>query len=356
MEAVTGLNERFGWLLPTIATAAIGLTTFNTVNSLLTPVLNGVGIAVSVLTSNTSAMALASRTAEVAQRGLNAAMDANPYWAVASAIMAVVSAIGSMLLAIKEVNKAAGIISDIGANDLEVRRYANEHGYSNTTAQQILQLKSDFAENTKDYTGYKEQINEIKNKMNNASELESITGGYSPAYGLTKEEWNNRLKDTGYYKDLEKDLNNIYKDPEYLKAVGNYEERKAYYSKDLDAILKNEDNMKKLSNSLNNIKTDFDLPGGYDGAGFDSNIGSVGNVGNVDKINTPVDIESEDLKFMKEIAEQESINKYITTVLSPEFKVTFGDVKETADVNKLADAILGIIEEDVLASVEGLHI
>lgn len=51
-----------------------------------------------------------------------------------------------------------------------------------------------------------------------------------------------------------------------------------------------------------------------------------------------IGIKSEDLKFMKETAEQEDINKY-KRLFSPKFKVTFGDVKETADAGKIIEYI-----------------
>lgn len=66
-------------------------------------------------------------------------------------------------------------------------------------------------------------------------------------------------------------------------------------------------------------------------------------------IKNSIDIKSEDLKFMKETAEQEDINKY-KTLFSPEFKVTFGDVKETADAGKIIEYLKERLAEELAAS------
>lgn len=61
-----------------------------------------------------------------------------------------------------------------------------------------------------------------------------------------------------------------------------------------------------------------------------------------------VNISEEDIKLLKDVAATEFVNKY--TTLRPEMSVQFGEVRETADVNK----ILGVIEdmvEEAYASV-----
>ena len=64
---------------------------------------------------------------------------------------------------------------------------------------------------------------------------------------------------------------------------------------------------------------------------------NVDKVGEVDKINDTVNI-SEDLKYWREIAEQDAINKFIT--MRTQTQITFsGDIKETVDIEKMADII-----------------
>lgn len=73
-----------------------------------------------------------------------------------------------------------------------------------------------------------------------------------------------------------------------------------------------------------------------------------GDLDSVGKIKDDVSITDEDIKLLKDVAATEFVNKY--TTLRPEMSVQFGDVRETADVNK----ILGVIEdmvEEAYASV-----
>jgi tape measure domain-containing protein len=72
-----------------------------------------------------------------------------------------------------------------------------------------------------------------------------------------------------------------------------------------------------------------------------------GKLDSVGKIKDDVSITDEDIKLLKDVAATEFINKF--TTLRPEMQVTFGDVRETADVKK----ILGVLEdmvEDAYAS------
>ena len=68
--------------------------------------------------------------ATLAQRGLNAALNANPYIFVASTIMTVVFAMGALIGSIKAVNSAAGIVSNLGSFDTEVIERAKREGVS----------------------------------------------------------------------------------------------------------------------------------------------------------------------------------------------------------------------------------
>jgi tape measure domain-containing protein len=73
-----------------------------------------------------------------------------------------------------------------------------------------------------------------------------------------------------------------------------------------------------------------------------------------DPINTTsrggeVSISEEDLKYMRDLARVQFINKI--TTLRPSVNATFGDVRETADVHKIIGAIAGIVEESTAAAL-----
>ena len=65
--------------------------------------------------------------------------------------------------------------------------------------------------------------------------------------------------------------------------------------------------------------------------------------GKLDKIKDDVSITDEDIKLLKDVAQTEFTNKF--TTLRPEMQVSFGDVRETADVNKILEALEEMVEE-----------
>ena len=68
-----------------------------------------------------------------------------------------------------------------------------------------------------------------------------------------------------------------------------------------------------------------------------------GDLDSVGKIKDDVSITDEDIKLLKDVAATEFVNKY--TTLRPEMTVTFGDVRETADVNKILAVMEDMVEE-----------
>jgi len=81
-------------------------------------------------------------------------------------------------------------------------------------------------------------------------------------------------------------------------------------------------------------------------APFESNIGKVGEVG---KIKDAVDISDEDLKLLKDVAAKEFAVSY--RQITPQMSVTFGDVRETVDVNNLLNVIATMTEEALASSL-----
>ena len=67
-----------------------------------------------------------------------------------------------------------------------------------------------------------------------------------------------------------------------------------------------------------------------------------------------VDMSDEDLKYLRDIAEREFINKFSNTTLAPNISVEFGDVHEEADVDKVAKRITTILKEQIAVAGEGI--
>lgn len=74
---------------------------------------------------------------------------------------------------------------------------------------------------------------------------------------------------------------------------------------------------------------------------------------NGDKIE--VDMSDEDLKYLRDIAERDYINKFTTATLAPNITVQFGDVHETADADKVAGRIRKILQEEIAMTAEGVY-
>ncbi|MCF6466341.1 phage tail tape measure protein [Clostridium sp. Cult2] len=68
-----------------------------------------------------------------------------------------------------------------------------------------------------------------------------------------------------------------------------------------------------------------------------------------------VDMSNEDLQYLRDIAEREYINKFSTATLAPNIEITFGDVHETADVDKVHGRIKKILQEEIAIAAEGVY-
>ena len=79
-------------------------------------------------------------------------------------------------------------------------------------------------------------------------------------------------------------------------------------------------------------------------------------IGNKAIINDTVDIASEDLRYMRELAEQEAINQFTSKLVQPAINVTFGEVKETADVDGIVQRITDGLVESLNNSSDVVHI
>ncbi len=68
-----------------------------------------------------------------------------------------------------------------------------------------------------------------------------------------------------------------------------------------------------------------------------------------------VEMSDEDLKYLRDIAERDYINKFTTATLAPNITVQFGDVHETADADKVAGRIRKILQEEIAMAAEGVY-
>ncbi|WP_198524674.1 hypothetical protein [Paenibacillus phocaensis] len=136
---------------------------------------------------------------------------------------------------------------------------------------------------------------------------------------------------------------------DYKNLAGAYNRGNAIGAKAFD----------KMANTLNSVKSGFEKTPGENmtsaaGQGANvANIGSVGNVGSVDRINETVDISSEDLKMMRELAEVTAIQNF--TTLTPTVTVNTGPVAKEADIHSIVTQIEQMLEEEIATSAAGVY-
>lgn len=102
------------------------------------------------------------------------------------------------------------------------------------------------------------------------------------------------------------------------------------------------------------------IPNPNDYANAMSGLGSVpSNVADTAKntgaIKDSVDISQEDLKYMRDIAEMETVNRYTTAEIKVEQNNQFGDIHETADLDGVINYLGEGVNEAMEKASEGLH-
>ena len=108
------------------------------------------------------------------------------------------------------------------------------------------------------------------------------------------------------------------------------------------------ENRKKLGFGGTDTAFDVnDIVSGLDGL-------DIGNVDNVSNIDGTVDISSEDLKILREMAEQQYIQNYISN--EPVVYLNIDNVNENADVEYLISGVASRIREEIDSSMEGVPV
>lgn len=69
-----------------------------------------------------------------------------------------------------------------------------------------------------------------------------------------------------------------------------------------------------------------------------------------------MDIASEDLRYLRELADQEAINQFTSKLVQLQINVTFGEVWETADVDKIIKSITDGLYENLNNFSDLVHI
>lgn|GEM_PF-2367064 len=87
--------------------------------------------------------------------------------------------------------------------------------------------------------------------------------------------------------------------------------------------------------------------------GGTGNIGTVNRVNSLGNIDEQVDISSEDLKVMRDLAEMKAIQNFVT--LTPTVQVTTGDVRNGDDVDTMIAKIEDILTKQITSTASGVY-
>ena len=105
-----------------------------------------------------------------------------------------------------------------------------------------------------------------------------------------------------------------------------------------------------------NIPNPDDYANDYANSGAASVPANVGDISdNTKGIKDAVDISSEDLKYMRDLAEMEVVNRFTTAEIKIDQNIQFGDVHETADIDGITEHLNEGMREAIAISTEGTH-
>ena len=107
--------------------------------------------------------------------------------------------------------------------------------------------------------------------------------------------------------------------------------------------------------SADDILSEAGLGGDADNGDGAITGGDIDKVKKVDKVGGTVDVSSEDLKRMRDIYENDIIQEVYQSNITPQVNIQFGDVKESADVDKIIGTIKGKIRESINICADGVH-
>ena len=351
-------------LLPYVTTTYIMFKSYQTLTSIfntISPAIQGVSTAFSTVTTSIEG-------ATVAQRTFNAVCNTNVFAAIASAVLGIATAWSQVAEQEKYAAQVAVANNNIntalqsGIDNVSAGDYAKANGVDLNTAKSILAVEKE----------YQEQIQAIKDEQNakryvtdtyygqydkylDDSYMRAITEVGTPEGDGVASSIKNFLTNpigsiadigTGKGVELTFDMSRV-PGSDYNNTLAESNRRIAELESQMNAQVQAYKNdyidMQEMLEEMNDLKAG---DGSLD----------VGDVDNVNHINDTVDIASEDLKFLRDLADQETINQFTSKLLQPQINVSFGEVRETADVDEIIQRITDGLAEDLNNSGDLVHI
>lgn len=329
------MSENFQLFLPILGSMIVGFTTFKIVNGAIHPIVMGVSNGISLMHGNMTALTASTTAATAAQNGLNLALKANPYIFVASAIMSVVVALNALGNEIFKVNKIAGLASSstaIGGISYEAIQRSKQTGESYATSQAKIDNEKQHAEIAE------EQRKIIEKNEKKIARLEAKEKDKTSTYW----QYENREKDQAMIAKHERELSEARANKNKAQAaisqswvtmrlanneLTNMEKAYQAVQSDIDSLMENDISVGDDTPTLENIAAD------------------------TSRIADSVDISKENLQYMRDNAERETINRFTTAEIKVDM-TNNNNITNQNDVDGLMTAFGIRLREELDATAE----
>jgi len=360
------ISDNWGMIAPIIFGLVSAITALNVVtgiNNIITGISGGIQAFKAAQTAWATGMTLAqvaaTETATGAQIGLNTAMMANPIGLV---VLAVVALIGVFYMVIGAINKFAGtsisatgiifgVFSWLGAAIGNIFI-----GLANLLILVVIGgIVNGFIWLVN--TIYKSVTLGIQGMINNFKSFGTIVLNIlAKVAGVMDKIF--KTNTSGFVSSMQNSLNSL-KGPEtkdIIQSVGVKEklikgiDMDKSYSQGYDMGKGFGDKVKGAFN-MDNSKFDFN---GMDPTKLDPN-GNLGKIAdNTKKTKEKLDINGEDLKYMRDIAEREAINKFTTGHVKVEM-TNHNNINSDLDLDGVINHLTNKVEEGLTTTAEGVH-
>ncbi|WP_199925762.1 tape measure protein [Paenibacillus bouchesdurhonensis] len=332
-----GISEAVSWMIQLVEYAAQVFSFFSENWSLLGPIVWGLAAAIAGLTLAINWSTIATRIAATAQALWNAIMNANP-------IVLIITLIASLILILYKLwttndNFVAGVMR---AWNFILNIFDQLPAYFWQLVEWMMVPFIVWSQTIGKL--FDHVINNIINGINVIlSLIDRVTGSTFALQGkFNMEDIAGKIAD---FAGTEKD-------EAYARAAKKAQERDQKLS----------DMMADRAANRAKQQADEEAKGGPRGSSASlfsqtgvpaASIDKVDKVGSVGKIEDKVDISSEDLKTMRELAEMKSIQNFVT--LTPTVSVSTGDINHGADLDSIISQIAVTLEEEIASSASRIY-
>jgi hypothetical protein len=282
------------------------------------PLLFGIAAALGTYLVVTRAVQIATQLWTAAQAVLNTVMSANPVLLITMLIVGLIMALLSLIATLQPVREF----------------FAN-------TFRALGNIVAGFVGSALDglewlVNGFIDGINVLIGAVNAVGEFVGINIPRLDRFDFSKikQGWKQRI--TGTF-DAVADATENFNIDQFKKMLGLEQLSAAKTDPNTDALAK-----------WDASHGGFPIPGDKE-----KGISSIDRVGSVGKIEDTVDISSEELKLLRDLAELSSIQNFVT--LTPTVQVTTGDIRHEADVDLIVGKIEQKLMQEIANSAQGVY-